>query len=149
IVLDALARPLRCAERLPHGVSVGVVAFATIALVGTIAWLYGSRVLEQAAELVERLPSSALALSREIRGSQCNEVVAAVSERAGQVDWQSFGPVVFGSVAGIFATAVGALGGAVAAFALAVFLALRPRLYVRGLLRLVPRERRPRAAEVL
>lgn len=149
IVLDALARPLRRAARLPHGVSVGVVAFATIALVGTFAWLYGPRVLEQAAELVERLPSSAAALSREMRGSQGNEVVAAVSERAGQVDWQSFGPVVFGSVAGIFATAVGALGGAVAAFALAVFLALRPRLYVRGLLRLVPRERRPRAAEVL
>src|SRR5690606_9867848 len=122
------ARPLQRAVRLPHGLAVGLVAFATLAAAGTFAWLYGPRVLEQAAELVERLPRSVATLSRELRGAQGNEVVAAVSESAGQVDWQSFGPVVFGSVAGIFATAVGAVGGAIAAFALAVFLALRPRL---------------------
>jgi predicted PurR-regulated permease PerM len=146
IILDALARPLQ-RLRLPRPAAVGAVALASVVGVGLFAWLQGPRALEQATALVEQLPRSAAQLWRGLPGTAPDEVLSAVSENG--VDWNSLAPIVFGSVAGVFTTAVGALTGLLATFALSIFLALRPELYLRGLLRLVPREQRLRAAEVL
>jgi predicted PurR-regulated permease PerM len=147
IVLDALSRPLQ--RLLPRGVAIASVALASLALLGAAIWLYGPRAIEQVAELVQRMPRSIAALGQELPAPAEGEVIDAVSQGAGQLDWQSLAPVVFGSVAGLFTTAVGAATGAIAAFVLAIFLALDPGLYLRGLLRLVPREGRARGREVL
>lgn len=52
-------------------------------------------------------------------------------------------------IGGIGATVVGAITGFFIVFFVGVFLAYNPRLYVEGLMRLVPLTRRARAAEVL
>jgi predicted PurR-regulated permease PerM len=117
--------------------------------VGLGGWLLGPQLLEQGAELVERIPRNVAALSRGLPDASENDVISAVSEEAANTDWKALAPLVFGSLAGLFTTLMASVTGALAAFALAVFLALQPRLYIDGLLLLLPREHRARGGEVL
>lgn len=59
------------------------------------------------------------------------------------------GSKVASSVAQFFTTTFGALGNFVIFLAMGVFLAISPDTYLKGLVRLVPRESRTRATEVL
>jgi len=116
-------------------------------LSGLIAgvWAMGPAVVVQVRELSagmsESIEEMEALLRRNELGSWLLDNVPEISPASAQQLWSRIG--------GIGATVVGAVGAFFVTLFVGIFFAYNPRLYVDGLLRLVPLERRARAAEVL
>ena len=127
--------------RMPAGLMlwlVGVLAF--LALAGLIYWI-GPRLVAQGNDLVSTLREQSATLSRHFDQSQIGRHVAHQLSSIGQY---------------LFGTATTALGmGLNTALDIVVitlttlYLAAQPSLYVRGLVHLVPPDRRRRTLDVL
>jgi predicted PurR-regulated permease PerM len=151
IVLDAAGSPLRRIGA-PRGVAVVVAALLLLGAAALGASLVGPRLVAQAGTLIERLPSLLDAAVRTLSDTALGRSAIDAAEAAdpgATSGWGRLAPLVLGSLAGVFSTALSAAAGLVALFALAVFLAIRPALYVDGALHLVPQPRRARLREVL
>jgi predicted PurR-regulated permease PerM len=166
VFLDALGRPLMSRLGVTRPFAIGAVVALLVGLAAATAWLLGPQVIEQGRTLAERVPQTVeqlrSKLPRAVRQSEVvQDAVAAVEGRpppqprgadgapAEATPWKDAAPWLFGSIGGLFSSVVGVLGGALALFALAIFLALQPALYRDGALRLVPASRRARLAEVM
>ncbi|HSM10452.1 MAG TPA: AI-2E family transporter [Lysobacter sp.] len=108
-------------------------------------WAMGPAVVVQVRELSagmsESLEEMAALLRRNELGSWLLDNMPEISLGSAQQLWSRIG--------GIGATVVGAIGAFFVTLFVGIFFAYNPRLYVDGLLRLVPLKRRARAAEIL
>ena len=133
------------AQRTPvtGGWSLAVVILLIVTAVGLGGWLFGANVADQAGQLVNRLPA----------------LVTTVQERVQQYDWlvEHLRPrrllgsesQFIGRGLSAISTTFGALANIAIILLMAVFFAAQPRLYVQGLLRLLPHHHRPRTHQVL
>ncbi|RIL02354.1 MAG: AI-2E family transporter [Proteobacteria bacterium] len=146
VLLDAFSRPLQWIG-LPRTAAVLAIALLGLAAFAAGAWLLGPSLVQQGSDLADRIPAAIDRATNLVAGAPVgDEVASAVKD--GSL-WDRAAPFVFGSLAGVFSTALGAATAAIAIAALAIFIALQPRLYLRGLLLLFPEARRARIAEVL
>ena len=148
VFLDALAWPLRRALHAPRPLAVGIAALVLVASGVAGAWLIGPQLYEQGAQLADRLPQLLSELERRVP-PMLADTGLPLRLPDGGYDWSRLAPYVFGSLGGFFSTTVGILTGALATFALSIFLALQPERYRDGAVLLLPRGRRPRLCEVL
>jgi predicted PurR-regulated permease PerM len=148
VFLDALARPLRRGLGAPRWLAVAVVALLLVAAVGAGAWAMGPPLYEQGSQLAERLPDLLGGVERTLSAS-LRPLRPSPGGDAAAPGWDGVARFVFGSLGGVFSTSLGVLGGAVAGFALSVFLALDPGRYRDGALLLLPERRRARVRGVL
>jgi predicted PurR-regulated permease PerM len=144
VFLDALARPLRRWLHAPRPVAIGAVALLLVLAAGVAIWLIGPRVADQASKLGTRLPELLDTLQSRIP----IDLRSLADQKQGGSAWSRIAPYVFGSLSGIFSSTFAVLSGALAGFALSIFLALKPETYRDGLARLLPANRRPRLCEV-
>lgn len=119
----------------------------TLALLGAGIWFVAPDVSEQTSELIDRIPRAVGQLESQVR----------------QYDWadrlldhkdQFIGILPSGANAvrlatGFFASTFGALGNLIIALAIGIFLCINPVLYIKGVLKLVPLDKRARANEIL
>lgn len=143
IILRTPADWLARHTRLSPMPALGLVLAGLVALFGLGGWLFGSNIAEQMTQLIQRLPE----LGEEIR------------LRFARYDWivESLGPQQLlgenGAVLGTGIEVVSTTFGVVAYFVIVVFmgifLAVQPSLYIRGLVLLVPAEKRRRAREII
>lgn len=130
-------------SRLPEAWALAIVVVAVAGLLGFAGWLFGHSLSQQFSTLVERLP----------------EMVAKLRERFSEYDWIVGGlepsDLLAGQGAGIgrginaVLATFGAVGNLVIVFFSGLFFAINPRVYIRGLLELVPRAHQARSAEVV
>ena len=128
---------------LSPGWSLAVALVVLAVLVGLVGWLFGHVIAEQAQQLTRRLP----------------EIAASVQDRLARYNWAMDylrpeqildGKSEFiGKGLRAVSTTFGAVANVGIVLLMAVFFAVQPRLYVNGLVRLVPIPRRQRAHEVL
>jgi predicted PurR-regulated permease PerM len=148
VFLDALARPLRHRLGVPRTPAVIGVALLVLACGAAGVWLAGPRLYEQGAQLAERIPELVAQIDRRIPPAlRDTGLQLALPQDRGS--WSRLAPFVFGSLGGFFTSSLGILTGALAGFALAIFLAVAPDAYREGALLLLPRERRARLRQVL
>lgn len=149
LALRGLADWLVVHTRMPAGLSVVVVALGAVGLLALAGWALADEVAQQAGELAERLPRA----------------VGHVVERIGQTPWgqllvarlpdaQSLmSPNVVTRATGALTTTlgitVGALANIVIVLFVALYTALAPDVYRRGIVGLVPARGRRRAEEIL
>jgi predicted PurR-regulated permease PerM len=146
VLLDGMARP--CAERLhlPREAAVIGCALLGLAALGLALALEGPLLVSQAGELLARLPDLLSGVRHQLSGNAVGqEVLTAVKGTGGSRSMASY---AFGSLAGLFSTAVGMATGLFTVVALSLFLALQPERYLGALLQLLPPERRARAREI-
>jgi predicted PurR-regulated permease PerM len=148
LFLDALARPLRRWLGVPRPVAVGVVSLLLLVGAGVAIWLIGPRVADQASKLSTRLPELLDTLRSRVPSALGDIGFSFAASREQGSGWSRVAPYVFGSLSGIFSSTFAVLTGALAGFALSIFLALQPETYRDGLVRLLPANRRPRLCEV-
>lgn len=151
IFLRAFADPLHRATQIPSRLSVALVAVAFLGLLVGVGFLVGPAFADQVSTLIDRLPASIRVVEQQLvawgwtdaassDGDLAAQVRTQLLERGGDaVTWVT---TMVGSVAWILtAVTFMALAG--------LYLALQPRLYRSGVVRLVPEKRRDHAFDVV
>jgi predicted PurR-regulated permease PerM len=143
--VDSVARLLQRATRLPRGWSLSVAALAVLALVIGGGWLLAPQVVADAVRLGEQIPASLAQMEESLRSTDWGQdLMEAVSDLESQA--------TIGDAArrfmGVFSTLVGVVTAALVILVLGLYLAIEPRVYVSGTLRLLPAHARARATEV-
>lgn len=126
----------------------GVVAaggFVVAALVAA-TWLVAPRIDAQVAELSRTLPEAISRLESKLEhlswGPALRERLQGIGSILTTRQWLT-------QTGGLLSTTAGAVGSLLVFLFLGLFMALEPRPYIDGLLRLFPRARRARASEIL
>jgi predicted PurR-regulated permease PerM len=144
VVLRAPTDWLAERTRLPQSWALTVVLVLVVAILVAAGWLLGAAVREQWQALAEQLPQMI---------DRVRERVEGFGWDRGSLDTEEILGGEQGAFLGRGLRVVSATFGALANVALVLFMAVlfaaQPKLYVDGTLRLVPKHRRERMAEVM
>ncbi len=147
ILLRGLSDPLARLTRLSPGLSLALVIVALVGIATLAVRLLAPGVGDQADRMFQRIPKAidtleawavghpwaGRMLERVPRGEELIPRPQTVMTRAG----------------GIFATTFGAVANLAIVLFIGIYAAIQPKLYVDGIIRLVPLYKRPRAREIL
>ncbi len=142
-VLRALGRLAERWLRVSENWSSPVAILFVAVVLGAAGWLIGDRLAQQLVALRETLPSAVDAAGRWLDGSALG---SQVRDALGEIQDQG---MPWGRLVGIAGTTASALGNALLVLLVGIYLSLSPDLYRRGLLRLMPLERRQTVSEAL
>jgi predicted PurR-regulated permease PerM len=146
ILLRSLAVPLAARLHISPRWAVLVVVVLLAVSLSTIAWVIAPSIGEQVRELRASLPQALQRLQEELSRFVWLEVFL---DTANQVDGTGAAPPAASGVGGAFSGTLTALGHAVFAIVIALYLAADPRPYVEGTVRLFPLAHRAHVREVL
>ncbi|HSK75327.1 MAG TPA: AI-2E family transporter [Thermoanaerobaculia bacterium] len=147
LLLSRLTEAVEKHTPLPRGAAYAAVLLLLTGVIVGVGWLLAPNVSQQVDELTERLPQAIDKLSERIQEHRwARELLDQVPDREQLHD---AGPQVLQQAGSVLSSAVGMIGAAVVVLATGLYLAAQLDLYRRGLLRLVPKSRRPRANEIL
>lgn len=149
------------ARWLPISISVGVFLALglVLAVLGGLGWYTGPEIAKQFRELFAAIPEAWTTISDWLHDSSLGNMMmgqmpggegAGADTPDGEAipDVSSLGGVL-GFLRGTVNAATGSIVNLFLVITVAIFLALNPRPYVQGSLRLVPIKHRPRAAEIM
>ncbi len=145
---------------VPRAVGALLILLAFLGVLAGLAWIAAPRIIEQAQQLQQQLPEALDRIERWVRAQQGGmaqllrgdgadpagrdgkpaDIRQTVAQQVAKVGANFFA---------IFSTTLGALGGLLVVTFVAVYIAVDPRTYRRGIMHLVPHGARPKAAEVL
>lgn len=146
VFLRSLAEQTARYTGLQASRALAVVVLALAAFMVAAGWLLAPDVAEQFVELRQQVPR-ALQQARDALERQ--EWAQPLLQHAGDAAARMPGGEVLSPIAGFFSSTLGALVSLVVVLFLGLYLAADPRLYIDGLVRLFPRHKRRRTAEVL
>jgi predicted PurR-regulated permease PerM len=147
ILLRAPADWLTARCGLSERWSLALVGVVILAVLVTVAVLFGQGIVAQSLQLADRIPEIIEAFKQKLGESELGTRVLALGESSGLFaggDGQFIGRGL-----GLIGSTFGAIANLLIVIFFAVFMAAQPRPYVEGTLFLVPRRRRDRAREVL
>ncbi|MGC2235036.1 MAG: AI-2E family transporter [Pyrinomonadaceae bacterium] len=149
VFLRGLADLVNRYTRLSETLSVLLVSFLLIVIIAGAVALLAPSVAEQVRNLRTELPESAKKVGDYISqfswGRTIIEQMPSTDDIMKKIDASS----LLSSVGGIFSTTMGAVGNFFVVILLAVYLAIEPRFYVGGFIKLFPIENRRRVREVM
>ncbi len=129
---------------LGSGLSLLAVILAPGIFLGLLAWLRGTAITEQAAQMADQMTTEAQQSWDRLGTSAWGSLVARQLRSAAD----SVRNGLTGYVPGVASSVLGIGGSAVVVVATALFLAASPQMYLSGSVRLLPTDWRPRAREV-
>lgn len=145
VLLRHLALALARHTPLSPAAGVLVVALGIVLLLGLGVVSLGPRIFGQVQLVIDSLPSALAGAEARLRQYPWGELLLErVPEGQARPDWN-----ILGTIGGTVSTVIGMLANVAIVVTVAIFLAIDPQLYRRGLLHLVPLHKRPRAAEIL
>ena len=147
IFLRSLSQGVYLYTPITEGWALAVVVLVLVSLLGVGAWLLAPKVAEQGDRLVERLPHSVQQLKEQVEQYKWSRSLFAQAPKPEEM-LPGEDDMLTGAI-GVFSTTLGALANVVIILFVGLFLAIEPRLYTGGLLRLLPISKRTRAREVL
>lgn len=147
ILLRAPADALAARTPLSPNLSLAVVCVVVFAALGALAWLFGRTIVGQSLELFDRLPQIIETAKEGLRSTDAGERAVQLAEESGALE-SSQGQFL-GRGLGMIGATFGALAHMVIILFFGLFLAAQPKIYIRGILHLVPKPQRPRARELL
>ena len=147
IVLRSVSAWVCAYTPLTEGWALAVVVLGLVTLLGGGAWLLAPQVAEQGHRLIERLPHAVQQVKEQVEQYQWSR---RLFSQAPQVEEMLPDQAdLLAEATGVFSTTLGALANVVIILFVGLFLAVEPRLYTDGLIRLVPIGKRARAREIL
>lgn len=127
--------------------ALGVVSVTLLLAMVITVWMVVPSLAKQFRELQESVPRSVTQLQQQLSDHTWGKQALRAADQA-----QGFLPgqrTLGQRIAGVFSSTVGAAGGLMLIIFLGFCLAIEPRMYTEGLLRLFPPRVRPRGREVL
>ncbi len=147
ILLRGLSQLVSDHTPLSERWSLALVVLTLVALWAAGAVLLGAQLVAQVEQLAEIAPRMMQDFQQRLEQSPAGRQLL---ERAAQNGQQGASPAsAAGPVAGVLSTMFGAIADVVIVLFVGLYLAVKPDLYVNGLLHLVPIAKRPRATAVL
>ncbi|HSH78414.1 MAG TPA: AI-2E family transporter [Herpetosiphonaceae bacterium] len=147
ILLRGLSRLVSDHTPLSEGWSLALVVLALVALWAAGVVLLGAQLVAQAEQLAELAPRMMQDFQARLEQSPLGRQLL---ERAGQSGQQGASPASAAApVASLLSTMFGGIADVVIVLFVGLYLAVKPDLYVNGLLHLLPIAKRPRASAVL
>jgi predicted PurR-regulated permease PerM len=147
VLLRGLSDWVSDATRLPHRASIAIVLVVLISVLVGVFWLAAPALAREIGELAEQLPTALANLRSKLEQDRLGRLVLAQAPQVNAI--MSGRGDLLGSVTGVVSSTLGAVVSLMVVLFTGLFLALNPRMYVRGVLHLVPEHRRDRMAEVL
>lgn len=144
-VLRALASALERHARMPAKVSVVAALLLVVFMISAFAWFAGEPLAEQFQILRQRLPAALDAVMQWLNSNRIGVAALQYIEQARSNDASPWAMWVAGATGSTF----GAFGGAVLLLVMGLYLALAPRVYRDGLVRLMPLSVRERVGGAL
>jgi predicted PurR-regulated permease PerM len=144
-VLRALASALERHVSMPTKVSVVAALLLVVFMIAALAWFVGEPLAEQFQILRQRLPAALDAVMQWLNSNRIGVAALQYIEQARSNDASPWATRVAGAAGSTF----GALGGAALMLVMGLYLALAPRVYRDGLVRLMPLSVRERVGEAL
>lgn len=146
IMLRAPADWLAARTPLSASWSLALVILLIGAAIGTTAWLFGRTLAGQVTQLWQVLPET-VQLLRERLGQ--HDLGRLVVEQVEPQQLMEAGPAFLGRGLDVIQTTFGVIANILIILFVGLFLAINPRLYINGFVRLIPIRRRQRAHAVL
>lgn len=147
VFLSGLTELVSRYTRLPRGWALAVVSLVLIILFALAGWLMAARLAEQAQQFSEELPRAIKHLRERLDAYPWGKWLAAELKdiRLSAEERES----ALSKAATAASAALEGVTGAVVILFIGLFVAADPELYKRGLVRLAPIARRPRARQVV
>ena len=138
VLLTLLARPFR-RLKLPNGAALTLAVLVLLMIVGSAAYLFGSRLLFDIQEVLARMESVQQAIRAELSRSPLGGLVLSQF---------GFGGIpVTQILASLFSISTSVMAAVIMSVIVGVYFAAQPELYLNGFLKLLPPERRANAEE--
>jgi predicted PurR-regulated permease PerM len=144
-VLRSLAVSLERHARVPNKISVMTALLLVVLMIAAVAWLVGDPLAEQFENLRQRLPAAVDAVTQWLNSHRLGVAALQYIEEARGNDASPWAMRVAGAAGSTF----GALSGAALMLVMGLYLAMAPRVYRDGLVRLMPLSVRERVSEAL
>lgn len=143
IFFRALASKIQQWTGWKNGISLTLSIVGTFLLIGLFFWLMGSKVQSQASEMQEKVPEMIANAQNHLNQSEIGrKIVDYVSDTENQKK-------VLPVLQGFFSSTFGVFGDLYVVIFLALFLTIGASEYVRGMVKLVPRNGQGKAQEVV
>ncbi|MDP2264791.1 MAG: AI-2E family transporter [Hydrogenophaga sp.] len=143
VILHAMAAPMQRHLKLKPRPAVAASVVLALLFVALVSWLIGDRLTSQFEDLRERLPTALTALFDWLRRYPIGQALLELWDSA------SVGDVPWTRVAYAATQTLNAVGTVLLMALVGVYLAIDPRLYRVGLVRLVPPAHRERINDAL
>jgi predicted PurR-regulated permease PerM len=144
ILFRAMAEPLSRSGRLPPRAALAIVVIGLLLLAGAALWLFGAQIAAQVRLLSDALPQAWQDLERRLGDTMLGDAIRkALPEVAPEAS------AVMSGVGTALSLAGNAIAGALLVFVGGIYLAAQPRLYLEGILKLIPAARRALAEQSL
>jgi predicted PurR-regulated permease PerM len=147
VLLSSLSNVLSKHTPIPYHWSVGIVVLAIFIITGLVVWLWAPRIIHEATQLVDKLPHSLSKIEQQIAqypwGQELLEWLPPISQIMPSRS------NVLARVTDIFSMALNILTSFVVVLFVGLYLAIDPRLYEKGIVKLVPINQRLHAREIL
>lgn len=146
IILRSLAELIADHTALGPRVALAIVVVTLLTALGLGGWALAGQIAEQTDQLVATVPDTLQQGANWLRQYTWGEWLLGHAQDPAQIPR----PVdLISNVGSIFSTTAGALAGVVIVLFLGLYLAIEPRLYIQGVLSLLPPSRRNRGRDVL
>lgn len=143
VFLRTLSGGLHRLTRVPHGLCLLVVVVGIVGAFSGLGVLLAPRIGEQMQELAAELPRAVSRVRDWLETQGWAQALIPATDQLPE------GGELLSRASGVVSSAVGGIVGVGVVLFVGLYLAATPHLYTRGLLRLVPLDRRHRASEVL
>lgn len=146
ILLRTVSNGLVRVTGLPHGLALAIATLGLLGIFALLGYLFIPRLADQVRQLRETLPAAWDKLNGQLAEYGWAQ---DLMDEVPPVDKVLSGTgKVFSRITGAVSGTVSAIASAILVLVLALFFAADPQVYVNGVLRLVPIERRPRFREL-
>lgn len=143
IFFRAISSLIQSKTKWKEGVCVTISIIGTLVLIGALFWLIGSKVQSQLVELSDTLPKTIENVRSQLNESSLGKkVVDRATSDSTLSSAQSFIKSFFRSTFGVF-------GDLYVVLFIAVFFTVSPRLYINGLIKLIPPRGQNEAKQIL
>ncbi len=144
VIFRALAEPIHRWTKVPESAAVGIAVLLVIGGFALVGWMFGAQMTAQFSGLVETLPTLWQSFDLTIGGIDVAERLRGMTQEVAPS-----GSGIVSNVGSAVMTVGSGLADALVVLAGGIYLAMQPRLYRSGTLKLVPEERRGLLGEAM
>lgn len=146
LFISGLANLLKDTIHLSRGPALALIILILLIALGLTGWLAGAPLATQLAQLAKRLPEAVTIIESYLSRYQWGRYLLSLLPEPREL--LPLGGGLLGSITGFFTTVIGVMASIILIFFIGVYLAIEPKLYIHGFLRLLPPEKRTRGREV-
>ena len=147
ILLHSISEWVHERTGLSNGIALLVTLLAIVAVLDVAGWFAVPAIVEQATRLGPELASALEQLEEQLGALPLGQL--GNGEGSGLEQLVGTGTTLLSQVSGVFSTTFGFLTNIVVILFVGLYFAYEPQVYIDGFLRLLPKERRARAREVI